>query len=505
MSGVVNAVAPTIRSISDKEVFEGEEITFEIISSSSDTNDVFFSFISRPDSVYYALPSNHNAVLMKGTDALRKEFHWTPEIGWAGDYEIRFMVSDGTGFSYEDVKITVKGVDHAPDMLSISDKVVVWEHQLLFDIPVTHLDIHDDLQFSGDLKIGTSLSSGFSAFPTGAYLNSGSGRFTWTPNVEDNSSGDYYFRFCVTDGVFTDCEYTTVSVRDNYPPSFVFVPEQIVNEGTELTVRFKLSDFEDLVSDLNFVVLEDLPAGAVFSDNQLVWTPNYDQSGEYLLTFIVTDSFGDSYSQGVLIRVLDLSVVNNVGSSSVDGNADVSVDLPVVVVESTDALSFSIERELFTGDFETGDFALDRGINRAELAKVLLSAFSIDLIGFISDSGFSFYDLDFGEWYIDYVYTAFRLGFMTGSSGISMEPSRVVNRVEFLRMLTEISGVELVECDSDLFSDVLLGDWYCKYVNFAVNNGLLHGDGFGEFNPSYSMKRGDVVELLYDYYQIFGF
>jgi hypothetical protein len=94
---------------------------------------------------------------------------------------------------------------------------------------------------------------------------------------------------------------------------------------------------------------------------------------------------------------------------------------------------------------------------------------------------------------------------MTGSSEISMEPSRVVNRVEFLRMLTEISGVEVVECNVDLFSDVLVEDWYCKYVNFAVNNGLLEGDGFGEFNPSYSMKRGDVVELLFDYYKIFGF
>jgi hypothetical protein len=499
MSSVVNAAAPKIRAISDKEVNEGEEIIFEIIALSPDTNDVFFSFMSSPDSLYYLLPNNNNAILGKGSDALRKEFHWIPEVGWAGDYELRFIVSDGTDSSYQDVKITVNGVDHAPDILAIPDKVVVWEDELLFNIPVNHLDIHDTLQFSGNLKIGDSLSSGFNSFPTGVYLNPSSGRFTWTPNVEDNSSGDYYFRFCVTDGNFTDCEYTTISVGENYPPSFIFVPEQLVNEGKELTVRFKLS------------VLGDLPDGAVFSDNKLLWTPNYDQAGEYSITFNVTDTFGDSYSQDVLIKVLDVAAGVNV-SDNVDGSVDlnsasvdVPVDLLVGVIDNAEALNFSIERGLFTGDSGTGDFALDRGINRAELAKVLLSAFSVDLESFLSDSSFSFYDLNFDEWYIYYVYTAFKLGFMTGSSEISMEPSRIVNRVEFLRMLTEISGVELVACDSDLFSDVLMGDWYCKYVNFAVINGLLFGDGFGEFNPGYSMKRGDVVELLYDYYQIFGF
>lgn len=407
-------LAPEFISISDKTVEEGEELVFTIIAIDADSPTPIFNFGVNPTSDYYSLPTGNNAVLRDITGDT-KEFHWTPQEGWAGVYEVRFTASDGTYYNYEDVLITVTGSNHTPDMGAVEDKIVIWGDELVFEVPVTHIDIHDDLEFTAHLKV----ASGFSyseILPDGVGFHQGTGVFSWIPDVGVNSGGDYVFRFCVTDGSETDCEHMTVTVADSYP---VVVEEEVVVE--EVVVEEE-------------VVEEEVVGFAGFPDVG-------EENAHY------------------------------------------------------DAIIFVGEMGIFEGDGNTGNFSPNRFINRAEVAKVVMEAFSQEIMDAPQGDDFGFSDLTIGAWYMDYIYTAFELGVMIGTGDGTMKPERTVSKAEFLKILLEIAGVELQKCT---------GDWYCKYVEFAQANALIETNVAGTFNPADGMTRADVAELLYLYDQMFG-
>ena len=50
---------------------------------------------------------------------------------------------------------------------------------------------------------------------------------------------------------------------------------------------------------------------------------------------------------------------------------------------------------------------------------------------------------------------------------------------------------------SALFSDMAFGTWYYQYVRFAAANGLVNGYTDGTFKPENTVKRSEVVSILY--------
>ncbi len=78
----------------------------------------------------------------------------------------------------------------------------------------------------------------------------------------------------------------------NSPPSFSQLGNQEGSEGETLEFLVTVTDADEEIVELS---AEFLPEGADFMDNgdntgTFTWTPEYDQAGEYSVTFVATDS-----------------------------------------------------------------------------------------------------------------------------------------------------------------------------------------------------------------------
>ena len=438
--GIANADgdSPNFVQISDKEVKEGEELVFTIIVNDSDSNDLVFTFGNNPGSTYHPLPNGNTATLRKISASNEREFHWTPELGWEGVYEVRFSVNDGDNSDHENVLIEVTGGNHAPVMDELEDIFVIFGDEVLFTLPVTHVDLHDDLEYEAYLLVGVGTPTRTS-LPHGAVFE-GAGKFSWIPDSGEIDEGDYDFRFCVNDQSDKyDCEDMTITVGESYP----------VEEEEEDEVD------EDVIEDGEVVdeEVEDI---------------EIDEDGE------------------------DEDIASDDASEEDEDSAD----------DVLNAIIFVEDKGVFVGDGDTGEFAEDRLINRAEVAKVVVKFFEKDLQTAPLDSDFGFLDLIIGEWYMDYIYTAFELGVMTGNEDGGMAPGDIVNRAEIFRIFLETAGVELESCSEAPYLDVPANEWFCKYAEFAKVNNLIEESDY--FYPEGGITRGDTAELFYQYHQIFG-
>jgi hypothetical protein len=84
----------------------------------------------------------------------------------------------------------------------------------------------------------------------------------------------------------------TVPLVENRPPELKPIGPQIVDEGEPLAFPVVAVDPED--DPLEFELSEELPEGATFEEadrgrGEFAWTPRWDQSGEYHVTFTIRE------------------------------------------------------------------------------------------------------------------------------------------------------------------------------------------------------------------------
>jgi PKD repeat protein len=184
--------------------------------------------------------------------------------------------------------------NEAPVLHPIGDKEVNVASTLEFTITAFDQDT-DPLVYSAHLANSESLPAGITITQS-----DNTGIFTWTPTEEQG--GLYSITFVVSDGVLTDEE--TITIKVNRAPVFNTIEDQSVNEADTLELVISATDAD---ADALSYTAEGLPDGAEFVDNQdntatLTWTPDYEQSGEYTVTFTVTDG-AFSITEDVLITV----------------------------------------------------------------------------------------------------------------------------------------------------------------------------------------------------------
>ena len=125
--------------------------------------------------------------------------------------------------------------------------------------------------------------------PSGAEFTDngdGSGTFEWTPDYDQ--SGNYDVTFNASDGELWDT--CTVDITVNHvdrAPEITCPGAQSVNENEYLEFDVTATDPDGEIPSLS---AENLPSGAEFTDNgdgtgTFKWTPTYDQSGNYDVTF----------------------------------------------------------------------------------------------------------------------------------------------------------------------------------------------------------------------------
>lgn len=309
---------PVISSQPLTEVNEGELYTYPIIATDADPEDQLRYSFAGP----------------LGMNIVDNVVVWRPSFADAGNYPITVMVEDGIGLTTQDYVLQVIHVNLAPVLNPVGDQQVNEGQELI--VAVTAGDSDDD-----------PLVLSVENIPPGArFVDNGDGtaQFIWTPTFDQ--SGQYVVTFQVSDGQLRDEEMMTITVlNQNRPPVLDVIGDRTVDEGQILHFVVSASDPE--ADQLHFAA-DVLPAGAQFSEGDgsgnFVWTPTFEQSGDYLVTFIVSDGELED-RETITITVINTNrppVIEPIGNQQVN-EGELLTFLVIVTDPDAGLLRFRIE------------------------------------------------------------------------------------------------------------------------------------------------------------------
>ncbi|MDP8238472.1 MAG: tandem-95 repeat protein [Candidatus Hatepunaea meridiana] len=115
----------------------------------------------------------------------------------------------------------------------------------------------------------------------------GTGDFTWEP--VNNQAGQHTAEFLAFDG----WEWNELNIRilidnvNNPPALHAEIEDQDVNEGDMLSIFFNAYDTD---GDQLTILARDLPEGSLIDGQYFNWRTNYEQAGEYDITFRIIDN-----------------------------------------------------------------------------------------------------------------------------------------------------------------------------------------------------------------------
>ena len=181
----------------------------------------------------------------------------------------------------------VASVNQPPVMTAIAAQSVAENAPLSFTV-------------SGSDPDGDALTYSAAGLPAGASFSAASRTFSWTPSY--SQAGSYTVTFTVSDGSLSVSQSVSITVTNvDQAPVLAAIGAQSVAENAPLSFTVSGSDPD---GDALTYSATGLPAGASFSaaSRSFSWTPNYDQAGNYTVTFTVSDGTL-SASQAVSITV----------------------------------------------------------------------------------------------------------------------------------------------------------------------------------------------------------
>lgn len=244
---------------------EGELVQVEIRATDPDGDQIFYSAERLPEGADFSAGDNPTKPAL---------FRWRPSYDQAGRYVVTLTASDSVGNkSQEKLNITVQDVNRPPQIADVQDMRVNEGEELKVNLDVSDPD-GDPLEISVWPQI------------EGMRIDQQEDEIIWTPGPHD--SGTYDLTVTVTDskGSSAQTSFKVVVADVNHPPVIKPIPDQSVKEGETLSLAVEASDSD---GDPISYQAENLPDGAEFQGNRLIWRPNYDQAGEYKVKFIASD------------------------------------------------------------------------------------------------------------------------------------------------------------------------------------------------------------------------
>ncbi|MBU0766435.1 S-layer homology domain-containing protein [Patescibacteria group bacterium] len=166
-----------------------------------------------------------------------------------------------------------------------------------------------------------------------------------------------------------------------------------------------------------------------------------------------------------------------------------------------EAIEMLVGAEVINGNPD-GNFYPNRAVNRAEMLKMLYKA-----KGKMPDptSKGCFPDVELGSWYETFVCDAAANRYVQGYADGTFRPADLVNRVEAIKMIAEVFGIniaEIAEADRDIikFVDVSTSAWYSKYLYAAFSRGILPIEGQigARFYPNWPLMRDESAAYIFN-------
>jgi uncharacterized repeat protein (TIGR01451 family) len=336
--------APELYSIGNKNVDENTLLSFIISATDPDGDTVTYSANDLPAGA--------------DIDATTGEFTWTTEFGDAGSYDVEFIASANGLDDSETIKITVGGIDRAPELDQVGNKMVNEDALLNFTISATDLD-------------GDTVTYSANGLPAGATLDDVTGEFSWTPGFDD--AGSYNVEFIASANSLDDSETVTITVANiDRAPELDQVGNKVVNEDALLSFTISATDLDD---DTVTYSANGLPAGATLDDvtGEFSWTPLFGSAGNYVVEFIATAN-GVEDSETITISVGDIDRAPEfypIGNKLVNENALLSFTISATDSDG-DTVSYSANG-LPTGaalNVVSGEFSWTPGYNNSGIYDV---------------------------------------------------------------------------------------------------------------------------------------
>jgi hypothetical protein len=334
---------PNLVELENATVDENSLLTFKLEGTDPDTED--------QDKLSYTAENLPEGAVF---DANTATFTWTPRYDQSGEYKnILFVFTAGALSDSTSLDITVNHVNRAPVLEAIAAQTIDENKSLTFSVAGSDPDVED----AGKLTYTAQ------KLPEGASFNADSLQFSWTPTFEQ--SGQYEeAMFIVTDPSGLSDE-KTVSITVNHinrTPQLVDIEQKTIDENVALT--FELLGIDPDKEDEGKLTYsaEGMPKGAVLDGAKFSWTPGYDQSGVYEISFTVADA-EFKVTQKTTITVNHVNrppVVNEIASQKVDENKALTFSVTGSDPDTEDAGKFLLSAsglpEGATFDATTGQF-----------------------------------------------------------------------------------------------------------------------------------------------------
>ncbi|MBI3190953.1 hypothetical protein HYZ41_04600 [archaeon] len=130
---------------------------------------------------------------------------------------------------------------------------------------------------------------------------------TYIVTVEHTAKGSHNYAAYVRDrNGNVRAESVFVKFKGATPiPVFVFEDKPFVEEGKSLQLGILAEDFNH--NAIKNISVSGLPKGAVFENNVLKWTPNFNQSGYYTLWFSAMDIRNQTARKSMYVTVVGIN------------------------------------------------------------------------------------------------------------------------------------------------------------------------------------------------------
>ena len=281
-------------------------------------------------SLSFEIVSNPTSGSLSNFDPATGSFTYTPDTNANGTDSFTFRVSDGAASSgVATISITVNAVNDPPVTNSAS-------------LPVDEDDVAIGTLPGGD--VDSTVTFEIMSNPTKGALsdfNSTTGRFTYTPNANENGSDSFTFR--LSDGT-ANSSVETISITItavNDAPTMSDRFETVAEDGS-LPMVFSGSDIDG--DAMSYSIVSGPTNGTLTGTTaNRTYTPNPNFSGTDSFTYTASDGTADSNVATMTITVDPINdpPVANAQSVTVDEDSSVSITLGGSDIEN-DALTFSI-------------------------------------------------------------------------------------------------------------------------------------------------------------------
>ncbi|MEJ7593850.1 MAG: putative Ig domain-containing protein, partial [Planctomycetaceae bacterium] len=248
------------------------------------------------------------------------------------------------------VNVTTKGLQFRPSIAGTTTGFVVsWsgrgqgdrrgvfasvyreQPSTVFDLlPIPDQTINEGqfLTVTPTLSAGSLAASIFAvvgSLPSGATLNTATGRIEWTPSeVQGPGSFSVTVTAQTADGQ-SDSESFTITVNEvNLPPALAAIADRTVTENTVITFTASAGDPDIPLNILTYSLTGTVPGGASINptSGQFNWTPTEAQApNTYPITVLVSDGVGGTDQKTFTVTVteaLQAPVLSSVGNRVID-------------------------------------------------------------------------------------------------------------------------------------------------------------------------------------------